>query len=165
MNGEKEFPTMLIVKFWMAVILIGMLTGCANPSYALQYSFSRAVGDTGGTAYLDAISDHVIKRDMIANFSNQVVAWIEANRDNLSDNDFFRDEMKKLVPPEFHFLVDKIAGKFGTVPAHNVALAWNFFTGVRNGAMIYERYPDDPHFQSMQTEAQRKSLYRMSETE
>ncbi len=152
LRSSLVFPSLAVVGLVLTMPFI-MLLSCAAPSYAQKYAFSRGVGDVGSTAYLDAIGDHVIKRNLIANFSNQVVAWIDANRHNISDNEFFRDELKRIVPLEFHFLVDKIAGKFGIVPAHNVELAWNFFTGVRTGAMIYERWADDPHFQVVQPES------------
>ena len=83
----------------------------------------------------------------IENLVDETIDGLDANDDNISDNDFLRDQLRELVPADFHFLVDLAVGQFGPVPVHNARLAKNFFIGVKNSVDYYDRFGDDPVFQ------------------
>lgn len=123
-----------------------LMVGCGPTSWAAQYSVSRGVGDIGGTAYLDAVNDFVIKQDLIETFSNDTVVWLELNRFHITDNEFLKTKLRELVPSQFWFFIDTIVDRFGPVPSHNIDLAISFFSGVRTGANMYARHAGDPRF-------------------
>ncbi len=130
-----------------ATMAMFLMVGCGTTSLGKKYSISRGVADLGATAYLDAVSDFVIKRDLIETFSASTVAWLNANRESITDNEFLKTKLRELVPSQFWFFIDIIVDKFGPVPAHNIDLAINFFMGVNTGSNLYARHAGDPVFE------------------
>jgi len=82
----------------LPVILTLMVVGCGQPSYSVQYSTSRGVGDLSATFYLERSDTYIIQKELIASFSNGIVIYLLENRDNITDNAFLIDQIKQQIP-------------------------------------------------------------------